>query len=240
MPLRTEKTLLTQQEAARRLGVSQSAVSQLIRSHALQSAATNANGRNVYVTAESVIRYSQRQHAKGRPFSPEYAMGLLLILDGKDAGWLSRQQRYRIHVYLKTASPGEIAWKTRNRATTMRLRAFPSNMRLIRKHSMDGGVTDETVGRRFGLPQKTDTLECYTSETTLRKLMADRMVRETDSSNVTMHVISDTMFDLLRKHGGTPMAACAVDLMESSEPREYATGMEQLEGMLREWKEQAR
>lgn len=104
---------------------------------------------------------------------------------------------------------------------------------------MDGGVTDETVGRRFGLPQKAGMLECYTAETTLRKLMADRMVREADSSNVTMHVISDRMFDLLREHGGIPVAVCAVDLMESSEPREYATGAEQLEYLLNEWRERA-
>lgn len=65
------------------------------------------------------------------------------------------------------------------------------------------------------------------------------MVREADSSNVTMHVISDRMFDLLREHGGIPVAVCAVDLMESSEPREYATGAEQLEYLLNEWRERA-
>ena len=166
-------------------------------------------------------------------------MGLLLILSRKNAEWLDKQQRHRVHVCLKTASPGEIAWKTRSRATTVRLRTFPSNMRRIRECSMDGGVTDETVGRRFGLPQKAGMLECYTAETTLRKLMADRMVREADSSNVTMHVISDRMFDLLREHGGIPVAVCAVDLMESSEPREYATGAEQLEYLLNEWRERA-
>lgn len=238
MPLRTGKTLLTQQEAAKRLGVNQSTVSRLLHANTLEPA-SRSNGRNVYVTAESVIRYSQQRHAKGRPLSPESAMGLLLILSRKNAEWLDKQQRHRVHVCLKTASPGEIAWKTRSRATTVRLRTFPSNMRRIRECSMDGGVTDETVGRRFGLPQKAGMLECYTAETTLRKLMADRMVREADSSNVTMHVISDRMFDLLREHGGIPVAVCAVDLMESSEPREYATGAEQLEYLLDEWRERA-
>lgn len=238
MPLRTEKTLLTQQEAAERLNVSQSAISQLLRSRALQPAATN-NGRNVYVTAESVIRYSRQRHDSGRPMSPDTAMGLLYMLDGRNADWLTRQQKHRVRTCLNTASPGEVAWAVRNRARTVRVYAFPPNLPKLRRQSLDGGVTNEKVSLRFGLASKTGMLECYMSETMISGFLSDWTVRETDTSNMIVHVVSDGMFTLMREHGGVPLAACAVDLMESSDPREYATGLEQFEEMIEEWRSRA-
>ena len=235
MPLRADKTLLTQQEAAQRLNVNQSTISRLLTSNMLEPATRN-NGRNTYVTAESVIRYSRQHHGGGRPMSPDMAMGLLCMLDGWDADWLTSMQRHRIRGRLQTSSPDELAWIVRNRARTMRVYAFPPNLPTLRSQALDGGVTDEKVSLKFGLASKKDVLECYMSETMINGFLADWTVRETDTSNMIVHVVSDRMFTLIKEHGGIPLAACAVDLMESADPREYATGLEQLESMIEEWR----
>lgn len=235
MPLHAEKTLLTQQEAAKRLGISQPTVSQLLRSNLLQPA-TTSNNRNIYVTAESVIRYSRQHHNGGRPMRPDLAMGLLYTLDGKDADWLTRQQKHRVHACLSKTSPGGITWTVRHRAKTVRVYTFPPNLTKLREQAMDGGVTNEKVSLKFGIARKTDTLECYMSETMMRRLIDDWMVRETDVANVTVHVVSDVMYDRLKEREGIPLSACAVDLTESADPREHATGVEQLENMLEKWR----
>lgn len=235
MPIHTEKPLVTQQEAARKLNISQAAISRLVKTGALEPA-TQVNGRSMFVTAESVVRYALQQRGKGRPLSPECAMGMLFMLSGVKAEWLTVRQERRMTTLLETTPPETLAWMTRKRAKTLRLWCRPESLRQVREHSLDGGVSDGRVGIRFDLPQRKDVLECYAPETKVRRMLKEGWLREGEPQNVTVHVTSDAMYALLEKNGEMPDAVCAVDLIESADPREHMTGVSQLGRMIREWR----
>ena len=235
MFIHTEKPLVTQQEAATKLAISQSTVAHLVKNGVLERA-TTVNGRSMLITAESVIRYSMQHHGKGRPLTPDCAMGLLFILSGEKPDWLTRRQQQRILTLLADDSTGALAWRTRKRARTMRLWCRNESLQHVKEQSLEGGVSNKEVGSRFDLPQAENTLECYMSETGVTQMMQQGWLREGEPQNVTIHVVSDVMYEHLEQAGGIPDAVCAVDLMESADPREHGTGGRQLEMMLQDWR----
>ena len=236
MFIHTDKPLVTQQEAARKLNLSQAAISQLVKTGALEPA-TQVNGRSMLVTTESVVRYSLQHHSKGRPLSSACAMGLLYMLDGLTPEWLTPRQRRRMTGLMETTPAETLAWMTRKRARTLRLWCRTESLNHVRERSLDGGVSNERVGDRFDLPQREGTLECYMSETDAHNLMQDGWLRESEPQNVTAHVISDEMRGRLDGSEGMPDAVCAVDLMESADPREHMTGVTQFNRILQQWRD---
>lgn len=112
MAIRTNRTLLTRQEASRLLGVSERRVRALCAEGRLESL-----GNGTLITEASVRRQARWRGADGRLYSRNIAVAALYMLSGVDAPWLRRQQRYRLREYLKRIDAENLTRLVRRRTT---------------------------------------------------------------------------------------------------------------------------
>lgn len=235
MPLQTHHTLLTQREAAERLGVSQPNIARLLRDGTLDSI-DGDDDRHRFVTMESVRRYAQQRCGRGRPLSATTAMGLLLTLDGIDAPWLTPVQRGRITRRLKTTTANELAWLVRRRATIRRYWCRPSRLGTVRERTAAGGSADRAMAALFGL-HPAQSAECYVAESQLAILEQCARLRDAEPRTLTLRILPDALAPTAPPGGTMPTAICAADLTESIDPREHTAGLAKLDELLREWRD---
>lgn len=219
--------LLTQREAARRLGVSERRISALRASGRLDSFPV---GDGTLITEDSVRRQARWQGTSGRPYSPDMAFGMLYALSGFDVPWLGRQQRYRLRGYLMQADAENLTRLTRRRAMTVEYWCRDSNLGkvagFIRPSAATGALADT-----FRLTA-TDVVEGYAAAGDLDDIVRQcRLKRGVDPTRVRLRVAGS----LPAGEGSMPLAVCAADLAESNDLRERRAGLETLQRLINDY-----
>lgn len=224
MAIRTNHTLLTRREAARRLGVSERRVSALCAVGRLESFSA---GSGTLVTEDSVRRQAQWRGADGRPYSPDMAFAALYVLSGLETPWLGRQQRYRLKGYLRQADAENLTRLVRRRATMVEYWCRDSNLAkvagLIRPSAATGALADS-----FQLTV-TDVVEGYVTVDDLDDVVRQcRLKQGVTPIRARLHVTRN----LPVGEGPMPLGVCAADLTESNDPRERRAGLETLQQLI--------
>lgn len=228
MVIRTNRTLLTRREAARRLGVSERRVGALCAAGELESFSV---GTVTLVTEDSVRRQAQWQGAYGRPYSPDMAFAALYVLSGLEAPWLGRQKRYRLKGYLRQMDAKNLARLTRRRATMVEYWCRDSNLSkvadFIRPSAATGVLADS-----FQLTV-TDVVEGYVAADASDDVVRQcRLKQGVTPIRARLHVAGD----LPVGEGPMPLGVCAADLSESDDPRERRAGLETLQQLIDDYR----
>lgn len=224
MSIRTNQTLLTRAEAARRLGVSERRVSALCAAGRLESFSA---GNGALVTEDSVRRQAQWQGAGGRPYSPNMAFAALYVLSGLDASWLGRQQRYRLKGYLRQVDVENLTRLVRRRATMVDYWCRDSNLGKVADFIRPSAATG-TLADLFRLTA-TDVVEGYVTADALDDVVRQCRLKQ----NVTPIRVRLRVSDGLPVgEGPMPLGVCAADLAESDDPREHRAGLETLQQLI--------
>lgn len=220
-----QRDVLSVSEAAARLGVSQQQVRQLIRSGELEA---DRLGRAFLVPAGAVERRASQEWPRGRRFAPANAWALLSIADGKEAPWLSPDDRWRVKRYLAGHSLEWLRPRLVDRAKAVRLRAHPSLLRRLR-NDPDLMLSGVSAARelRLGLVGGGDEVDAYVDSSRFPDVMRRYRLRPSQESNLVLRVIPPVGWASLPGHVA-PRAAVALDLLDHSEPRVQQVGQELL------------
>ena len=233
MSIRTEKVLLTQQEAAKRLGITQPAVSQLVHAEVLQS--LRGERGNKFVTAQSVYRYLNLQRSSGAPLTASAAMGMLFLLSQERAPWLSRQQLYRAKKRLHDYSAEELVWAVRKRAARKEYWISDGKLNALAESIAISGCTGRKLCDVFNLSPSA-IVEGYINSCDLGKVEREFRLTDAEPEKVRLHILPDDMLMPRGAGDSLPIAVCAADLAESADPRERGAGLKMLSTLLDQWK----
>ena len=231
MVFKTDRALLSSAEASRHLKVSVPMVRRLARNGSL--ATIKVDGLGELVTLESVRRYERQKRTTGRGMSPKTAWGVLALLSGETAPWLSPMQASRARKALREMDPEQLAWSLRHRAEIHEYWA-DNPEQLIPEMAASvatGRVLREYFGITFG-----GMVEGYVDGSALGSLVERFWLDSAGAPNVRLHVVPEGV--PVRAKAGVRMsfAVCAVDLIDSGDPREHAVGVEKLAGLLAAWR----
>lgn len=222
-------------DAAEALGVSGRQVERLAQ--AGDVVVTRRVGRSLLLDAASVHRCAQMGRRRGRPWSESAAWGALALLSGRSADWLPAAHRTRLRDRLRRSSADEVAYLARRRQERiLRMRGWGAEMTGPGSVLIAGGVSaldaDPQWRQRFGLTTgHDDGVDGYVDAAHVEALIdAFGLVPDLDEGEVTLRVVSEVSPVLAE--GVVPLAAVAVDLMESLSTRERSAGARVLQELL--------
>jgi excisionase family DNA binding protein len=118
-------------EAAARLGIDRSRVQTMLRDGVLPG---RRLGREWLVDGAAVAQLAESPHRGGRPMAPARAWGLLGLLDGGTAPWLSPVARSQVRQQLRALAGGDARrWRDalRRRSNRIRVRVHPAALSRI-------------------------------------------------------------------------------------------------------------
>jgi hypothetical protein len=230
MAIRTDSTLLTQQEAARELGVSERRITALRQSGDITSFANGRRG--ILITADSVRHYARLSGEGGRPYSEHMAFGALYLISGEVASWLSTQQCYRLRQYLWNINAENLVRLTRRRAKLQEYWCRASLLETVRTQIRISAATDH-LASMFHLTSNA-VIEGYANQETVDYLVAKYRLKLNASPVMVRLRISEKVPNGER---AMPIGVCAADLAESEDPRERRAGLETLTGLLASFRE---
>ncbi|WP_302962958.1 hypothetical protein [uncultured Adlercreutzia sp.] len=190
--------------------------------------AQKVSERTTLVEATSLLRYQAFGRKAGRPFGPSMAMGILWMLSGAEAFWLSYHQKRRATQALEEVSAEGLAAKCRRRAQVVCLRIDDSfvdeAMSMVRPSGLSALDFYD-----FDLVLSKNIHEGYIDAVELSRLRA-RCFAESDSrGNFILHVAEGSC---LKEMSPMPEAVVALDLAESLDIRTRRAGLERLEGLI--------
>lgn len=212
-------------EAAETLGVSQQQVRHLIRSGQLEA---DRLGRAFLVRAEAVERRASQAWPRGRRFAPANAWALLFIADGKEAPWLSPDDRWRVKRHIARHSLERLRPRLVDRAKAVQLRAHHSLLNRLRSDP-DLMLSGVSAARelRLGLLGAGDDVDAYVDSSRFRDVMRRYRLRPSQEPNVVLRVVPPVGWASLPGHIA-PAAAIALDLLDHPEPRVQQVGQDLL------------
>ena len=221
--------LMTTEDAAARLGVSERRVRALIGQGDLDAELV---GRMYLVAPQSLARLAAHR-AGGRSLSARMAWAALLSdlgaknLEGLTIDFeLSRTDRQRLTA-LRDRKVEDWSWLARRRAVTARFS--------VRDAYLDRLVTDSRV-RRSGLSALAEyqveltfqrgEAELYVGDSDREAVLASYLARSDDAGRVIIHTVQDKVITQAATAGTAVMSAAtvAVDLAESEEVRARRAG----------------
>jgi hypothetical protein len=159
----------------------------------------------------------------GRPFSPENAWGMLFLVSGRPADWLSPIDRSRLKARLRSPK-FPIASRFRRRASVNYLRA---EERALRKIAADHEFVRSGVSaideHEVDLVAP-GVVEGYLPEKRLAKMSYEHAFRKVpeDAANLIVRAVDD--FWPFGSEGLAPEAAVAIDLIDSVDQRSRRAG----------------
>jgi len=233
-------------EAARRLGVNDSRVRQLLRAGELRG---RRLGSSWLIPAEEVARRERSERRPGRPLAPKRAWAVLDLLDGGRAAWLSDPARSQVRRYLADLQvPGPDGWwaALRGRSRVLDVVAHPAAIdRLRRVDGLQQAGPAAVVGRGFDIVDLADPVpELYVPAEVWPDLARSLALREGAEPNLRIRIPREVWpFADAGSSGGVVAsdAVLAADLLESDEPRAVAAGAARLDELLDAWlRERAR
>ncbi|MFE4542229.1 helix-turn-helix domain-containing protein [Arthrobacter sp. NPDC056727] len=222
--------LVTTREAAERLGVSDVAVRKMLTTGRLTGA--GRAGRTLLIDPASLQRAVDAGRHAGRLWSPKTAWAALYLLSGEAAPWIGSAERYRLRRRLRELGPGDVHQLARNRAAVKRYRATPTAVdRLHQGLILTGGsaMRDEAMAARFGLSGGGGFIEGYATAGDGARFAAALGMMEDPAGNTIIREAALTEPFASRR---TPVAAVAVDLMDSLATRERSAGTRVIEELL--------
>ncbi len=227
-------------EAARRLGVNDSRVRQLLRAGDLRG---RHLGNSWLIPDEDVARLQRSGRRPGRPLAPKRAWGVLDLLDGGHAAWLSDSARSQVRRYLaELADRAPDDWRAalRGRSRVLEVVAHPAAV--ARLHRVDGVLAagpGAAVGRAFDIVAVAESVpEFYVSSSQWFDLSQALALREGAESNLRIRVPKEVWpFAEADAPGPASVgdAVLAADLLEAAEPRAVAAGAARLGELLARW-----
>ncbi len=221
---------MTTIDASRVLGVSQRHVNRLVADGQLDVVRKVA-GANLLDPA-SVQRLGQTVKNRGRVWSESTSWAALALLSGQQGVWLAPSQVTRLKHRLRKMDADDVQYFTRKRATTRRFRLTPGARDRFVAEVVATGTTALEHGnqlREFGLSLARRNVEGYVLEEDIESLVEEFSMMHDPEGNVILRgvTIGDAFI------GDTaPVAAVAVDLMDSLDIRERAAGRRVLERLL--------
>lgn len=225
----------TTRGAANLLGVSQREVVRLIEADKISARLTESG---FYVIDElSLSSYRLAKRAKGRPWAADTAWAALDLLGGGDAGWLDYRRRWSLMKKLETCSAEDVVWLARNRQTLRRYKCSPSVAPLVKKSVIrTGSASSASTMHVIGLSEAPSLVDGYVAEGLLDKLADAYCMREGTRGEVTLRVAHGLPSEFSRL-AEMPPAVAAADLALSANVREHDCGLNYLEGLLDEYKQ---
>ncbi|MFE5702258.1 hypothetical protein [Rhodococcus koreensis] len=214
--------------AAAELGVSGRQVTRLARAGEL--VVTREVGAALLLDAGSVHRVAQADRFRGRPWNGEVAWAALALLSGVGVDWLSPSQASRLRHRLRRATAPEVAFLARRRARVQRLRGWGEELDAL----VTGGYVAATgvsalthgagVAGRFGLSGRGSGggVDGYVLGDDLAGVIETFGLVADGEGEVTLRVV--TALEPFFTTTTLPVAAVAVDLMESLDTRERSAG----------------
>jgi hypothetical protein len=220
-------------DAAERLGLDESRVRQLLRSGEL---AGQHLGRVWLVDADGVARRAGRGAGSARPMAPARAWGLLDLLDGRAASWLTSQARSQVRALMRglpDATPDRWRAALRARSTVHVVRAHPGVLSriLADPHIVVAGV-DRAVRAGLDLVAISAVPEVYVREVDWPTLVEDyALLPRAGEPNLVVR-IPRTVWPFEGAEAGP--ATFAADLVEADEPRARSAGAAWLNAHVRQ------
>lgn len=218
---------VTTAQAAARLGVTQVAVRKLIGTGQLTS--SGVVGRAILLDADSVEQLVRVGTRHGRPWNEANAWAALLLLSGNnELEWLGSTQLSRLRRRLSSMETAELPILARRRAIVHRFRGTADVVQRLRDHVLATGAAataDDNVGERFGLTGSSGIVDGYVMSGDASALKEAYGLIDDREGNVVLREVSTSQAFT----GGVPLAAIALDLMESSSTRERSAGHRVLE-----------
>jgi excisionase family DNA binding protein len=215
-----DRSPMSVQEAAARLGVTADAVRKRISAGGLSA---ERHGRDWWVDRRSVERLHRQGIGPGRPLSPEMAWGVLLLASGDESAAADavRHPRYRSRLRDWFGSRGlsEHASHLRARATIEDFDTHPSELPRILERP-DVLATGISAGDTVGLVGGGSAVEVYAAAGR-RDALVDEHLLEPGPGPVRIRWVPDEVWPLLDRDGDgrAPRAAVLLDLLEHDEPR---------------------
>ena len=223
---------LTTAEAAEQLGVSTHEVRRLISTGDLVA---RAAGRMWLVDEYSVRLRVRSTVRRGRALAPATAWAALLEASGSRASWIDGPARARLRAWLCRHDPRTIAAACRLRAYRNDLRVLPAYRDQVMATGgvVAGGISAAVDAGADLLVMSDELTELYCDARTLNVLKRRYGLAAVGTPNVIVRVPRHD-FRAAMGRGGLPVAAVAVDLIESLDVRTGRAGSELLVELISE------
>jgi excisionase family DNA binding protein len=218
-------------EAAERLGLDESRVRQLLRANRLEG---RLLGRVWLVSSRDVARLEGQHMHPGRPMAPARAWGLLDLLEGGRAPWLSPVARSQVRDLGRRAVGSDASrWRSllRCRSDVHRCRAHRAALeRLLTEPAVRLGGAAEAARLGADLTVPSGCPELYASEEVWSHLVGSLHLRERSAKPVAdLDDEPDVIVRVPRLwpfegSDGPGLAALAADLLDAPDPRAVSAG----------------
>jgi excisionase family DNA binding protein len=225
-------------DAAARLGVSEPRVRQLLASGDL---AGRRLGRSWLVSDESVSRLQHNRRLPGRPLGPRRAWGLLDLLAGGEAAWLTSSARSQLKASMRRLADADPdVWRAalRGRSQVLACQAHPAAIpRLLSQQRVLSAGLAVLPGRDFDLaaaPRDID--QVYADPALWSDISHALAIRPTGPDNPgatpNLTVLLPKIAWPFGDRTAIPDSVLAADLLESPEPRAVRAGAQRLSQLL--------
>ena len=212
---------LTAVRLAQRLSVTRRHATELLASGAIEGRQISSG--TWLADSDSVARYeTTARRGKGRTLDPATAWGMLWMLSGLEADWLTPSTRSRIRTRLRTASAEDISRAVSERAKAHRYAA--ANV----ENAASGLIaTSRAAAGRLGVGLMDDTRAAvgYAPAIADEYALTHFMV----PSNSGQNIVDDNTLPTGHAAHTMPLAVVAADLATSIDIREHAGGLRALE-----------
>lgn len=212
---------LSVSDAAKQLGINEARTRSLIEAGVLDAVKVGARW---IVDPVSVERRRRLSPPPGRQFSPDRALGLLMLAAKEPAPWLDRVAEWKLRRELARSRLKLLAPRLKERAEVLRLRAHPAALRRIAGEPQvvrSGPSAASELGLEISAP---DVLEAYVPAKQLAKLARKYRLGLSRDPNVILHVVAGSWpFGSDRRV--VPLSFAAMDLLESDDPRARRAGI---------------
>lgn len=213
--------LLGVADAARRLGVSEQQVRQLVRDHKIEATRV---GHAFLIRPAALAEFERSERApKGRAFTPANAWAILFMAAGEPVSWSSASEQWRFRNYLAHASLADLAPRLRGRANVRRLYAHPSAIARLRRDEriMLSGVSAADA-LDLDLIGGEDEVDLYAPPEVAEDLIGRYVMMPSESPNVVLRVLPRGMPPSLPQVAPWPVVG--LDLIEHRDPRARQVG----------------
>ena len=188
---------------------------------------TRTVGGALLLDGASVNRLAKQGRHNGRPWTAATAWAALALLSGERVAWLDKSAVSRLRHRLRASSSTELCWMTRRRATVHRMRGWGKDAGLL--HSGVSVLRDQTMSEWFDLTAVERGADGYVRARDFADVVKKLGLIDDVDGDVTVRVVPD---DAGYAVDHVLTAAVAVDLAESLDTRESASGTRVLEDLL--------
>lgn len=207
-------------EAARRLDLSERQVERLVRAGELVKV------HRGLVDERSLALHQARIRRPGRGWDEATAWAAIAILTGQRADWLGQTQRSRLRSTLKKLSAQDVVARARNRAHVHRLGGLDSAIRRAAGEIVDAHAHDADLGLAGS-----GRVDGYVATMDLSGLLQRLRLHEDLDGRLTLRATAFDI-DIVRSLAGGGHVVAALDLAESTDPRERRAGLDALDAAL--------